>query len=45
MRRAVWQPKSALRRSAARRTIILYILLIIIADELFLYVQQRLVMI
>ena len=46
-RRAAWQPKSALPNSvsAAPRTMIFYILFTITAGELFLYVQQWLVMI
>ena len=45
-RRAAWQLKSVLRHSvsAAPRTTIFYIFFTIIASELFLYVQQWLVM-
>ena len=45
-RRAAWQLKSVLRHSvsAAPRTIIFYIFFTVIAGELFLYVQQWLVM-
>ena len=45
-RRAAWQLKSALRHSisAAPRIIIFYIFFTIIAGELFLYVQEWLVM-
>ena len=44
-RRAAWQLKSVLRHSfsAAPRTVIFYILFTIIADKLFLNVQQWLV--
>ena len=44
-RRAAWQLKSALRHSvsASPRTIIFFIFFTIIAGELFLYVQQWLV--
>ena len=45
-RRAAWQLKSSLRHSisAAPHTIIFYIFFTIIACELFLYVQEWLVM-
>ena len=45
-RRAAWQLKRALRHSvsAPPHTIIFYIFFTIIAGELFLYVQQWLVM-
>ena len=44
--RAAWQLKSSLRHriSAAPRTIIFYIFFTIITGELFLYVQEWLVM-
>ena len=46
LRRAAWQLKSALRHSisAAPRTIIFYIFFTVIAGELFLYIQEWLVM-
>ena len=46
VRRAVWQPKSALCHSVstAPRTIIFYIFFTIIAGELFLYVLPSMVL-